>query len=300
MDTIFLISGVPQVKAHPFEYHRPSSVDEAIAMRLDAGETSMFLAGGQSLVPLMAMRRSRPSALIDLNTVHDLFGVTEQERTVSIGAMTRQQDLCDAASLLEQVPVLESVVHNIGHPGTRSRGTIGGSVCHADPAAELPALLIALDAQVVLTGADGRRRTLPVDAFVDGAYRTTIGETELLTSVEIPKVAQRRMGFSEIEPRSRDFALAGAVAAGRVDPTGEIEELRIVLFAVGQRPLRLPTVEAAAQAAGHGSPGFAAASGLVRELVTPRERPGLAPDYLRHLAVVAVRRALEGLAEQAA
>ena len=282
-----LESNLLPVKPAAFRYHRPSTVDEALAMHA-AGDDARFIAGGQSLVPMMSLRLAAPSDLIDLNTVVELSGISHTDTAIRIGAMTRQAELAADEALCAQVPAMRAIVESVGHPGTRSRGTIGGSLCHADPSAELPALLLTLDAEVVVASSGGSTRTAPVSDFFGGYFETTIGPNEVLTEIRLP-VASRRMGFDEVTLRSNEFAIAGAMASVHLDTGGRHESLRVVVFALGDRPQRLPEVEAAVLA----GQNVEAAARLAHNLVSPADEPHLSSGYRRQLGVVVVRRALE-------
>lgn len=259
-----------------------------------AGEDARFIAGGQSLVPMMSLRLAAPSDLIDLNTVPELSGISHSATHIRIGAMTRQQDLAADESLCAQVPVMKAVVESVGHPGTRTRGTIGGSLCHADPSAELPALLLATDADVLVASPGGKTRRVAVENFFGGYFETTLGPQEVLTEIRIPVVSDRRMGFHEVTVRSADFAVAGAIASAHLDADGELGSIRVVTLALGDRPQRLHEVEAAVVNA-QGDPGaIGAAAQLTEHLISPSREPHLSATYRRQLGVVVVRRALEG------
>ena len=243
----------------------------------------------------MAMRRIRPELLIDLNEVPGLAGVKQHGDKFSVGAMTRQRALLNETALTRTFPALGGAIRNIGHPATRARGTIGGSLCHAHPSAELPALLVATGADVELLAPGGRRRILPVNSFLTGRFRTAIEEDELLIAVRMQSTPGLRMGFSEIEPRSRDFAIAGAVAAARTTDDAGLDDVRVVVFAIGEVPRRLTEVEKAVAASDGDPAAIAAAAAIAADVVTPNEAPGLTEGYRRRLASVVVHRALREL-----
>ncbi|MGI9615155.1 MAG: FAD binding domain-containing protein [Acidimicrobiales bacterium] len=282
------------MKPAAFNYHRPGSVDEALAMHA-AGEDARYIAGGQSLVPMMSLRLAAPTDLIDLNTVGGLSGISEGKSYLRIGAMTRQEDLAASDALCTQVPVMKAVVESVGHPGTRTRGTIGGSLCHADPAAELPALLLALDADVLVASAGGVTRRIGVEDFFGGYFETTIGDDEILTELRIPVVSHRRMGFHEVALRSADFAAAGSIVSAHVDPgDGALVSIRVVAFAVGDRPQRLREVENEIMDTEGDLGGIRSAAELTEQLISPPHETHLSATYRRQLAVAVVRRAIEG------
>jgi carbon-monoxide dehydrogenase medium subunit len=243
---------------------------------------------------MMSLRLAAPSDLIDLNKVDQLSGISHSATHIRIGAMTRQEDLAADQSLCAQVPAMSDVVASIGHPGTRTRGTIGGSLCHADPSAELPALLLAADADVLLASAGGETRRVAVVDFFGGYFETTIRPDELLTEIQIPLASRRRMGFHEVTLRSSDFAAAGAIASAHLAADGALGSIRVVTFALGDRPQRLHEVETAVMHA-QGDPGaIRSAARLTEHLISPPDEPHLSTTYRRQLGVAVVRRALEG------
>lgn len=262
-------------------------------MRSSAGEGARYLAGGQSLVPMMSLRLATPTDLIDLNGLDELSGISRSTTGLRIGAMTRQEDLSLDESLCAQVPVMRAVVGSVGHPGTRTRGTIGGSLCHSDPAAELPALLLALDAVASVASPSGGTRLVPVEDFFGGYFETTLAPDELLTEIQIPLVPKRRMGFSEIALRSADFAIAGAMVDAHIDGNGALDSIRVVAFALGDRPQRLREVEAALMNRVPDSGTVRSAAELTHQLVSPLDEPHLSAAYRSQLGITVVRRALE-------
>ena len=217
------------MKSAPFEYRRPETLDEALALLAEHGDEAKPLAGGQSLIPLLAMRLAQPALLVDLQRVPELRGVNRRDGAVRIGAMTRQAEL-------ERWPELPALVGaalpHIGHFQIRSRGTVGGSLAHMDPAAEWPALALLLDAELELASSRGRRM-LAAAEFALGPLITALEPDELLVAVTL-RGADGRFGFEEVERRPGDFALVGAASQGG----------RIVAFATGARPQRLPGCEA--------------------------------------------------------
>ena len=220
------------MKPAPFEYRRPAALEEALEL---LGEDARPLAGGQSLIPLLAMRLARPALLVDLERLPELRGVEVDGDGVRIGAMTRQAELERAPGLPE---VVAAALPHIGHLPIRSRGTVGGSLAHMDPAAEWPALALLLDAELEVASARGRRVVAAAD-FALGPLTTALAPDELLVAVRL-RGAGGPFGFREVERRPGDFALVGATChAGR-----------LVAFATGARPQRLPRCEAFLQAGG--------------------------------------------------
>lgn len=280
------------VKPAAFNYHRPGTVDEALAMHAAAAD-GRFLAGGQSLVPMMSLRLAAPSDLIDLNAIDQLSGISQSTSHMQIGAMTRQEDLALDRFLCEQIPALRAVVESVGHPGTRTRGTIGGSLCHADPSAEIPALLLAVDAELLIASAGGGTRRQAVEDVFGGYFETTLGADELLTEIHVPIVPRRQMGFHEVALRSADFAIAGAIVDAHLGADGGLESIRVVTFALGDRPQRLRDVEAAIEEAAGDPAAIGAAARLTEQLIAPPDEAHLSSSYRRQLGVTVVRRALE-------
>lgn len=219
------------MKPAPFTYHRPTSLAEALDLLAQAGDDAKPLAGGQSLIPLMAMRLARPSVLVDLDRVPELRGFETSDEGIKIGATVRQAELERAPSTPS---LIRQAIRHIGHFQIRNRGTVGGSLAHGDPAAEWPALAVACDARLTIaSSARGPRQVAAADFFL-GPLMTVLEPDELLLHVEIADPAQPA-AFAEVERRAGDFALVGAVAHGP----------RLVVFGAGSRPQRLPQAESA-------------------------------------------------------
>jgi aerobic carbon-monoxide dehydrogenase medium subunit len=225
------------VRPAPFEYFAPRAVEEALALLARHGDEGKALAGGQSLVPLMNMRLVRPAVVVDLNRVAALGGVREEGGRLRLGALVRQQALERDPRIAAAAPLLAEAAPLIGHLQTRARGTVGGSLVHADPAAELPACMVALDAVFHLQSARGRR-ACRAEEFYRGLLATTLGPDELLAEVEVPgaPTAHAGHGFAEVARRHGDFALAGACAVLGLDAAGLCRHARLVIFGAGDRP----------------------------------------------------------------
>ena len=264
------------MKPARFDYVAAVSSDEALAAL--AGNEAKILAGGQSLVPLLNMRLARPSLLVDVNRVPDLDRV-EVDGSVRIGALARQADVL-ASPAAVAVPVLAAALRHVGHPATRSRGTIGGSLAHADPAAELPAVLLALDGEIVARSTTGER-TIGAEAFFTGPFTTDLRPDELLTDVLLPRQGSRPFGFAELSRRHGDFALAGAIVL--------LGPARIVLFGLGGAPERAVPAE---QALDGDAPAAEVAELATRDL-EPVDDVHADGAYRRRVAAVLVRRAVE-------
>jgi aerobic carbon-monoxide dehydrogenase medium subunit len=233
------------VKPVPFTYLRARSLDEALA-GLDAEGEAKILAGGQSLVPLLNMRLVRPTALVDINGVPGLEEIRAAPHGgLVIGALVRHTDLLASPLVRARAPLLATATAHIGHRAIRNRGTLGGSLAHADPAAELPAAIVALDATLTLVGPGARRRVAGRE-FFRGPLTTALGPREILTEIEIPGPAAPAWGFAELARRPGDFALAGVAAVLEPAPDDRpgCASARLVAFGVADTPLRLSTAEA--------------------------------------------------------
>ncbi len=233
------------MKPAPFTYHRPTTVAEAASVLAANADSAKPLAGGQSLVPLLALRLASFEHLIDLNGIADLAGITRSNGHVRVGAMTRQRTAEHDATVAADVPLLAAALPWIGHFQIRNRGTIGGSIAHADPASELPAVALALDAEMELVSASGTR-TLSAADFFEATFMTAIADDEILAAVRFP-VWGPGSGFAvnEFARRSGDFAVAGAVAGLQVDSSGTITRAAVAFIGMGSTPVRGASAEAA-------------------------------------------------------
>jgi carbon-monoxide dehydrogenase medium subunit len=232
------------VKPAPFAYHRPTSLDEALALLARYGSDGRILAGGQSLVPALNMRLATPTALIDINRVLGLDGMTVEGDALVIGALARHDALEHSALVARHAPLIAQAMPHVGHRAIRARGTLGGSVALADPAAELPACLLALDAVIRVTGPEGAREVLAA-RFFRGIYATDLRDGEIVTAVAVPVMgAGWRSCFDELARRHGDYALVGLAAHCRVDD-GIVREARLAFCGVGSVPMRAARAEAA-------------------------------------------------------
>lgn len=228
------------MKPAAFDLVRPETLAEALAMLGAHADDAKVIAGGQSLVPVMNFRLAKPAVLVDLNRIDGLAGIRRDGAVLRIGAMTRQRELLESALVRECAPLLSAAMPLIGHVQTRSRGTIGGSLAHADPAAELPLVTVALDAEMVLASRDGERR-LPAHAFFIDAMTTEIRSDEILTEIALPVApAGTRISFRELSRRHGDFAIA-AVAAQYARG-----QLALAIGGIEATPRRLAGIEDAA------------------------------------------------------
>ena len=224
------------MKAAAFSYARATSVANAIALLAQHGERAKVLSGGQSLTPAMNLRLITPELIVDIGALDELRGTTTRDGLISIGALTRQSDLQQAAEIEQYAPLLKLAAADIAHPAIRNRGTIGGSLAHADPAAELPACMVALNATIVVRG-EGRERRIPAANFFGGIYETAMTPQELLVAVELPLPRKNAAHFfREFARRRGDFAIVGLAAQAALEG-GRILEFRPVFFGVSDRPI---------------------------------------------------------------
>jgi aerobic carbon-monoxide dehydrogenase medium subunit len=231
------------MKPAPFVYAKARSLEEAIVLLREAPGEARLLAGGQSLMPALNMRLDAPKLVVDINGI-GLDGISRRNGHVKIGALTRHAAAERSAIVADMAPLVAKAMPHIGHPAIRNRGTIGGSIANADPAAELPACLLALDGEVEIAGADGRRAVKAED-FFKGLYETALGDDEVLTAIRFPAAtAERRYGFAELCRRHGDYALVGLAASARM--SGErLQDVRLAFFGVGDTTVRAKRAEAA-------------------------------------------------------
>jgi carbon-monoxide dehydrogenase medium subunit len=282
------------MKAPPFAYVRAASLGDVFALWNAAGPDAKLLAGGQSLLATLAFRLSEPSTLIDISRVPELAGISAMGAGIRVGALTTHAELGANDLVRRHVPLLAEAVPLIAHPAIRNRGTIGGSLAYADPAAELPACVVALDATIVARSASGERR-IPAAQFFTSLYATTLAENELIAAVEFPaRRSDERCVILELTRRSGDYAMAGLVARAQVSG-GTLVDPRIVFFGVGDTPVSAKSAMAAL-AGKPVTPGTIAAAqaALDADLDPPSDLHG-GTEMKRHLARVLLARALQRL-----
>jgi len=288
------------MKPPPFEYLDPRSVEEALALLKDHGEEAKVLAGGQSLVPLLNFRLARPRYLIDLNRIGALSYIREADGGLAIGAMTRQRVVERSPLVRQRCPLLTEAMPLIGHAQIRNRGTVGGSLAHADPAAELPAVVAALGGEFVVRGAAGQRVLTPEQFFV--SYLTTaLDASELLVEVRLPAWPPRTgWAFLEVSRRHGDFALVGVAAVLTLDGAGVCTHAALALTGVGPTPVLAE--EAARGLVGHRPTpeAFREVGRRVSEDLRPDADLHASAEYRKHVAGVLTRRALARALERAA
>ena len=282
------------MKPAPFAYHRPETVDEALALLAAHGADAKPLAGGQSLIPAMNFRLARPPVLVDLNRIAALAYVRDDPNGLRIGSMTRQRAVERDPLVRRIAPLLAEALPHVAHAQIRNRGTIGGSVAHADPAGELPAVLLALDAGFVARGPGGTR-TVPAERFFTGLFETALAPAELLIEIAVPAMrAQTGWAFVEVARRHGDYALAGVATTVTLDPAGRCHSARIALLGVGEGP-------ALARRAAKSLAGEQPTDKVLKEVAAvaaakDADPPGdihASSAYRRQLIAVLTRRALE-------
>jgi carbon-monoxide dehydrogenase medium subunit len=286
------------VKPSDFEYEAPDTLEEAIGLL--AGEPgAKVLAGGQSLVPLLSLRLAAPSLLVDLRRVPGLAAVERANGEVTVGAMVRQRSAERDDRIRDAAPLMAAALRHIAHPQVRSQGTVGGSIAHADPAAELPAVLVALDGRVRMRGPRGER-VIAADDFFTGFLSTALAEDEIVTAIELD-AAPPRTGAAciELAQRAGDYALCGAVAQVTLDDD-RVAGARVALFGIGDRPVRARAVEAALTGEVATPAAAAAAASEAGAEADPIDDPQVPAEYRLHLAEVVARRALEQAMDGAA
>ena len=285
------------MKPPPFDYVAPTSIDEAVAALAQGGIEAKVLAGGQSLVPLLNFRLARPTLLVDLNRVAELAYLTERDGGIAIGAMTRQARVERDPALAHSQPLLREAIRWVGHAAIRSRGTIGGSLAHADPAAELPAVAVCLDAQFSVIGPRGRR-SIPAADFFLGYLSTALEPDEILVEAWLPALAPcTGQAWLEFARRHGDFALAG-VAVSLCLRGERVQTARIVLTGVGGIPVRAREAETLLIGSSVLERASAAAD-AVRSSIDPDADIHASKEYRAHLAGVLTERAVRLAYERA-
>ena len=281
------------MKPAKFDYFAPATLDEALELLAQHGPDAKLLAGGQSLMPMMNLRLVRPAVVVDINRIQGLSGVSAANGTVTIGALTRQRDLERSGAIRDAFPMMTAAISHIGHFQIRNRGTIGGSLAHADPAAELPAICTALDGKLTLADSGGTQTIAAAD-FAVGPLITSLAPEQMLTEIRLPTLGDGwRWGFREVSRREGDFALVGSVALLKTDGDGVCQEARITMFAVGDGPARIPAAEQALAGRVVDAAARREAAALVSEAVTPGSDIHASAEYRKEVSAVMARRALE-------
>jgi CO/xanthine dehydrogenase FAD-binding subunit len=288
------------VKPAPFSYHDPESTEEALAVLSEHGESGKVLAGGQSLVPLLNFRLARPEHLIDINRIGSLAGIAKRDGILRIGAMTRQSALERSAVVAEHWPLLTEATVYLAHAQIRNRGTVGGSVAHADPAAELPVALTALEARFHVRSARGTRE-VDAETLFRSQLMTTIEPDELLVEIEVPPLPTGTgWAFVEFARRHGDFALGGAACLITLDDSARCSRARLALLGAGPRPLRAMAAEKVLAGAEITADATREAADAAVDGISPTGDIHGSSAYRRDLARVMARRAIERAGERAA
>ncbi len=269
----------------PFDYEVAESVEHAVEL-LGAREDTKLLAGGHSLIPLLRLRFARPAVLVDVGRLDSLRYVRDAGERLAIGALTRHHDLQHDPLLQEHCPLVSYTAGLIGDPQVRHRGTIGGSVAHGDPASDLPTVLLALDAELVVHGPEGER-TVPAGEFFHGVFATALGAQDVLTEIRVPKLGPAGWSYVKFTRRAQDWATVGVAALVRRS-NGTVEDAAIALTNMGPTPVRARTAEETLRSVDD----VAAAAESVAAESDPASDTAGSAEYRRHLATVLARRAL--------
>jgi carbon-monoxide dehydrogenase medium subunit len=272
-----------------FDYVAPTSVDEALSVLAEAGDDAKVLAGGQSLLPILRMRLNAPEKVVDLGRIEALRGVRDGGDHIAIGAMTPYCDIVDDALVREHALLLAKAVETVADPQIRHRGTVGGALVHADPAGDVGAPVLALEATLVVVGPGGERTVAASDFFQD-LFETSVGDGELLTEIRIPKHTGWGASYEKFVRVSHQWSIVAVAATVRLDG-GSIAEARIGLTNMGSTPLRATAVEQAL--VGKGASDLAEACSAAAEGTNPPSDLNGDADYRRHLAGVLARRAVQ-------
>lgn len=276
------------MKPAPFAYARARTLKEAVTL-LGKYKEARLLAGGQSLIASLNMRLSQPSLLIDINGIKGLEGIAKKGKFIEIGALTRHSAVERSELVARYAPLIAHAMPHIGHLAIRNRGTFGGSIAFADPAAELPACLVALDGEIVISGPHGKR-TIKAEAFFKGLFETALNSRDVLTAVRVPAAGKEmRVGFAELARRHGDYAMVGLAASAHAASKG-LTNLRLCFFGVGDRPLRAKKAEAAL------SSGDMEATIAALDLDPPNDVQA-SSAVKKHLAAVLLRRVAAQLME---
>lgn len=286
------------MKLPPFAYEAPTTVAEAIDLLAENADEASVLAGGQSLIPLLALRLARPELLIDINGIDGLSGISAADGWVTVGATTREYVAEESGTVADSVPLLAAALPMIGHEAIRSRGTIGGSLAHADPAAELPAVARALDAEFVVRGPSGER-VIPAREWFEGYLITSRLPDELLVEVRFPAAgAGTGVSFQEVARRHGDFAIVG-LAASLVLSDGVISDARLAFAGLSDVPVRATAAEELLAGEPPSAELFDAAARRATDDADPPDDLHGSSDYRKTVAAVVMRRGLRAAAEDA-
>ncbi len=288
------------MKPAPFEYHAPESIEAALELLHEHGSAAKLLAGGQSLVPAMNFRVVQPNVLVDLNRVAELGYIRRAGDVLRIGAMTRERQLEFDAVVPRWSPLLAEAVPHIAHPQIRNRGTLGGSLANADPAAELPVIMLALEARLKARNAAGER-WIGAAEFFSGMFTTALGPDEILVEIELPPMPRRTgWSFSEVAPRAGDYALMGVAALVTLEKGGKCKKAKLVYLNAGDGPLDARQSAALLEGEKLNEELIASAAALASgKEITPFGNVHASPEFQRHLASVLTKKALKQALQRA-
>lgn len=288
------------MKPAPFEYHAPNSLEQALDLMSQHAGDAKILAGGQSLVPAMNFRIFQPGVLIDLNRLPELSYISEEDKVIRVGAMTRERHLEFDASLAKRTPLLTEALPFIAHPQIRNRGTIGGSLVNADPAAELPVLALALAARLKAKSVSGER-WLDAQDFFAGMFTTALAPDEILVEIELPFMTSRTgWSFMEVAPRAGDYALMGVAALLTVDENGKCKEAKLVYLNAGDGPVDAKAAAGMLVGESLSDALIESAAAVASEKeIDPFGNVHTSPEFQRHLAKVLTRKALRQAKQRA-
>jgi len=282
-----------------FDYHRASSVDEAVSLLAQHADDAKLIAGGHSLLPVMKLRFAQPAHLIDIRTVPGLTGIREESGALRIGAATTHAAVASSDIIRSRVPVLAEAASKIGDAQVRNMGTIGGSLAHADPAADLPAVTLALAAELHVVGKGGSR-TIPVDDFFTGMFSSALGPNDVLVEVRVPVPGARTGGAYEKCPDpASGYAIVGVAAVVTLTSDGSVQRARVAMTGLGSHAMRLTRVEEAITGKPATRDQIEAAARRASEGLEPRDGIGGDAEYKANLAAVYSRRALMRAIERA-
>jgi carbon-monoxide dehydrogenase medium subunit len=286
------------MKLPPVDYEAPKTVSEAVELLAEYQDEASVLAGGQSLIPLLALRLAHPAVLIDINGIDELSGVSASDGRVAIGAMTREYVAEESGTVADGVPLLAAALPFIGHEAIRNRGTVGGSLAHADPAAELPAVARALDAEFVVRGPSGER-VVPAAEWFEGYLTTSRGPDELLTEVRFPAAAPGTgVSFQEVARRHGDFAIVGLAASVTLSE-GVISDARLAFAGMSDVPVRAAGAEDLLNGERPSAGLFDEAARRATESIDPPADLHGSADYRKKVAAALVRRGLQAAVDNA-
>ena len=288
------------MKPAPFEYYVPDSIEQALDLLREHGDTARLLAGGQSLVPAMNFRVVQPGVLIDLNQVGELQYIRDGSATLHIGAMTRERALEFDPVISKKTPLLAEAMPHVAHPQIRNRGTLGGSLANADPAAELPVIMLALGARLKVRNADGERWVEARNFFI-GMFATDLAADEMLVEIELPAISSGTgWSFMEVAPRAGDYALMGVAALVTLDEDRRCTHARLVYLNAGDGPVEAMEAGSALEGKMPDSESIDAAIELASQKeINPFGNIHASPDFQRHLAQVLTRKTLKQAIERA-